>query len=167
MTQVDGFAEPTKDELLAMIEREWAEWQALLARSEGRLEEPGACGTWSVKDVIAHVTAYQRFAASLIGGDVRKVEVPEEIGLDFQRRNEWFHEQDRHRSLDEVLAESHHVHEQIVARVRAMSPEQLRAQPVGWFHWPAWRWLIHLTHEHYPEHVPGLRAWLGLDEEKR
>jgi hypothetical protein len=167
MAQVDGFAEPGKDELLGMVERGWAEWDELIARAEGRLTEPGACGTWSFKDVIAHVTAYQRFGAELVGADVRHVEVPQEIGLDFQRRNEWFHEQDRGRSLEDVLAEARQVHRALVERVRAMSSEELRAQPVGWFAWPAWRWLIHLTHEHYPEHVPGLRAWLGLEGEKQ
>jgi hypothetical protein len=167
MAQVDGLVESGRDELLGLIEREWAEWEELIARAEGRLTEPGACGTWSFKDVIAHVTAYQRFGAELVGADVRHVEVPQEIGLDFQRRNEWFHEQDRDRSLEDVLAEARQVHRELVERVRAMLPAELRAQPVGWFAWPAWRWLIHLTHEHYPEHVPGLRAWLGLEGEKQ
>jgi hypothetical protein len=163
MSQVDGVDEPSRDELVAQVEREWADWEALIARSEatGRLEQPGAAGAWSMKDVVAHMTAYQRFGATLIGGDVRRVEVPPEIGLDTQRRNEWFHEQDRDRSTADVLAEARQVHAEIVRRVRAMSPEELRRHPVDWQPWPAWRWIVHLTHEHYPEHVPNIEAWLS------
>jgi hypothetical protein len=161
MSEVDGFAEPRKDELLGMLEREWTDWEGLIARAEGRLTEPGACGDWSFKDVIAHVMYYQRFGGELIGADVRHVEVPQEIGLDVQRRNEWFYELDMDRSLDDVLAEARQVHRALVERVRAMSGDELRAHPVPWQSWPAWRWVVHLTHEHYPEHVPGLEAWLG------
>jgi hypothetical protein len=162
MTQVDGFAEPTSDALVRMLEDEWADWERLIGRASaaGRLTEPGACGGWSFKDVIAHLTAYQRFGAELLGGRVRPVCVPDEIGFDTQRRNEWFHEQDRGRPLDDVLADARQVHAEIVRRVQAMSPDELRAHPVAWQAWPAWRWVIHLTHEHYPEHVPGLTAWL-------
>jgi hypothetical protein len=77
MGEVDGFVDPSKDDLLAMLEREWAEWEAL------------------------------------------------------------------------------------VLRVRAISVDMLRAHPVTWQRWPASRWLIHLTHEHYPEHVPGLQGRLA------
>jgi hypothetical protein len=161
MSEVDGFAEPRKDELLGMLEREWTDWEGLIARAEGRLTEPGACGDWSFKDVIAHVMYYQRFGGELIGADVRHVEVPQEIGLDVQRRNEWFYELDMDRSLDDVLAEARQVHRALVERVRAMSGDELRAHPVPWQSWPAWRWVVHLTHEHYPEHVPELEAWLG------
>jgi hypothetical protein len=163
VTRVDGFVEPSKDELLAMLDREWADWEALIARAAGRLTEPGAGGAWTFQDVIAHVTYYQRFGAELIGADVRHVEVPAEIGFDVERRNRWFYELDRDRPLDDVLAEARKVHRAIVERVRAMAADELRLHPVAWQPWPAWRWLVHLTHEHYPEHVPGLQAWLAED----
>ena len=161
MTVVDGFEEPAKEELLAQIRAEWAAWEALIARAEGRLTEPGACGEWSFKDVIAHMTVYQRFLAGLLGGNVREVHQPAEIGFDVQKRNEWFHEQDKNRSLEDVLAEARQVHGEIVRRVEEQTPEELRRHPVDWQAWPAWRWTIHLTHEHYPEHVPDLEAWLA------
>ncbi len=149
-----------------MLESEWATWEELISRAaaQDRLTEPGACGAWSFKDVIAHVSLhYQQFDAELIGGDVRHVQVPKDIAFDFQRRNEWFHEQDRDRTLEDVLAEALQVHREIVRRARGLSPEELRKAPVDWHTWPAWRWVVHLTHEHYPEHVPGIRAWMGLD----
>ena len=60
-----------------------------------------------------------------------------------------------------VLAEARHVHREIARRVGEMSSDELRAHPVAWQPWPAWRWLVHLTHQHYEEHTPGLRAWLA------
>ena len=161
VTRVGGFDEPSRDELLTLLEREWADWEALIARAAGRLTEPGACGEWTFKDVIAHATYYQRFGGELIGAAVRHVEVPAEIRVDVERRNQWFYALDRDRPLADVLAEARQVHRALVERVRAMSAEELRRHPVAWQPWPAWRWLLHLTHEHYPEHVPGLEAWLA------
>ncbi len=161
MTEVDGFAEPTRAALVRMLEEEWVAWEGLITAAAGRLEEPGACGVWSFKDVIAHVTAYQRFCAEILGGAVRRVAPPEEIGFDTERRNAWFHEQDRARPLTEILDEARQVHRELVAQIARRSAEELRVHPVPWQAWPAWRWAIHLTHEHYPEHEPGLRAWLG------
>jgi len=162
VTDVDGFDEPSHDNLLATLEREWDDWEALIERATGRLTEPGACGSWRFQDVIAHVMYYQRFGGELVGADVRHIDVPAEFAFDVEARNRWFYDLDRDRSLDDVLAEARQVHRAIVERVRGMSADELRQQPVAWQQWPAWRWLVHLTHEHYPEHAPGLEAWLAV-----
>ncbi len=45
-----------KARLLGMIRAARAEWDALLATiPEAWMEEPGAAGKWSVKDVVAHI----------------------------------------------------------------------------------------------------------------
>jgi hypothetical protein len=49
-----------------VLKRLDARWQALLASyaglSEAELAEPGVTGTWSVKDIIAHVTVWEEEA---------------------------------------------------------------------------------------------------------
>src|SRR5438445_8580119 len=48
-------------DLLAELNSEYEAWEGLLAQiGEDRMEEPGVAGSWSIKDVIAHLTAWRR-----------------------------------------------------------------------------------------------------------
>ncbi|MBD0328165.1 MAG: ClbS/DfsB family four-helix bundle protein, partial [Pyrinomonadaceae bacterium] len=50
-----------KAELLENLNTECANWDALLAEvGEGRMMQPGVVGDWSVKDVTAHLTTWER-----------------------------------------------------------------------------------------------------------
>jgi hypothetical protein len=107
-----------RSEVLAEIEhqREW--WEGLLAEvSEERMEQPGATDDWTFKDVVAHLSGWQRrtldrFQAARtdqpIGpppwpAEFQKIEDEDE---QVQRINDWFYEKNRDRSLADVLAES-------------------------------------------------------------
>jgi hypothetical protein len=156
-------AAPAPGDLVARIERDWADWQRLIDRVGDRLTEPGAAGDWTAKDVVAHVCAYQRFVLGLLGGRVRELPpMPPDVGWDTDRRNAWLHALDRDRPADAVRAEARDVHAQLVEQVRARSAEALRAPLVAWSEWPAWRWVLSATEEHHGEHAPPLRRWLGL-----
>lgn len=62
----------TKAELLDAMRSGRARWEDLLAEVEtGRMDEPGVVGAWSVRDVVAHVSAYERFIAAAILADLR------------------------------------------------------------------------------------------------
>jgi hypothetical protein len=80
----------TKAELLATMRRERAAWEALLAEvGESRLDEPGATGHWSVKDVIAHNMYFEQWVVDRLEGRARG-EVYVESDLDkmyFHDRN--------------------------------------------------------------------------------
>lgn len=48
-------------EFVADVRRARAEWDALVDRiNRAEMSTPGFCGTWSLKDVIAHLTWYER-----------------------------------------------------------------------------------------------------------
>ena len=50
----------TKDELIQDLENGWAELQAALdGLTEEQMHQPGVVGEWTVKDVLAHITAWQ------------------------------------------------------------------------------------------------------------
>jgi len=50
-----------KSEWLGTLQTERAQWDALVAEvGQARMTQPGAAGEWSVKDVIAHVTWFER-----------------------------------------------------------------------------------------------------------
>ena len=51
----------TKTALIDWVRRERAGWELLLAEvGEARMTVPGAMGTWTFKDLLAHLTAWQQ-----------------------------------------------------------------------------------------------------------
>ena len=175
---VDGYEAMSRTELLATIRRDRAELDALVEQAADRIEQPGAAGDWSVKDVIAHICAYERWLAGLLGGQVRRLpDPPPGVDMnDVQQRNVWLHSLDRDRSVEDIRAEARGVHQHVVALVEARSEEDLQtaytfgpnenlvpaAQVEGGRpRWPLWRWVVDSTFDHYRQHIPSLRAWLG------
>ena len=54
----------SKAELIQAIQTARTEWDTLIARVPGhRLSESVAPGAWSIKDIIAHITEYDRWLA--------------------------------------------------------------------------------------------------------
>jgi uncharacterized damage-inducible protein DinB len=158
---IDGQAERGKAELVAAVERAYAEWESLVARVGTRLEEPYA-GTWSLRDVSAHVCAYERFILEPLGGETRPLPaLPPESNANVQLRNELLHAADVGRPTAEVMAEAAAVRRGILTRLRARSEEELRQPLHAWSPWPTWRWVVHLSVEHYDEHFPDLRRFAG------
>lgn len=168
----------TKAALLDKLRAGRAEWEALLARvGEGRMTAPGVEGEWSVKDVAAHIMVYERWVVGNLGGDMPP-EPPPPPGVDLNDldgRNAWFYELNRDRPPGEVLAESRRVYEQLLDLVRALPEEQVgalytitpegRLRPAGESdaseRWPLWSIIDGNAGQHYFDHIPALRAWLG------
>ena len=59
------------------------------------------------------------------------------------------------------MAEAAGVRAQTLRQLRAKTPEQLREKLHAWHEWPTWRWIVHLSVEHYDEHFPDLRRFAG------
>src|SRR5438552_7081604 len=103
----------TKPKLLDSLRSARAEWDSLLSQiSEERMAQPGVAGDWSVKDIIAHVTWGEREILEvfrtheLVGSELWNWPQTE--------RNAAVFEQNRHRSLREVLAESRQVYHDLL-----------------------------------------------------
>jgi hypothetical protein len=178
MGAIDGYEPLTKAELLATLRRERAELDGLIARAGGRLAEPGAAGDWTLRDLLAHLGAYERWQVLGLGGAARPLPgAPPDVDLgDVNQRNAWFHAADRERPAAAVLAEERAAYEEILRLVEARTQEDLQvvytlgeggrilpaAEVAGpaWPGWPLWRWIISNTYDHYRQHIPALRAWL-------
>ena len=146
-----------------MMLEERGRWDALLARAgDAGLTEPGLPGGWSVKDVIAHVIWGEREIAgvfqqhALVGSDL--------WDLPLRERNAAIYEQNRDRSLDEVLADAPRAFTELVEAVQQLSEDDLndpslyRDMPADW---EPWRLIAENTYEHYRDHMPAIEAWLG------
>jgi hypothetical protein len=59
---------PIKFELLAELEREWAHFERICAGlSEADMLAPGVEGEWSVKDILCHLSAWEKYLLDRLG----------------------------------------------------------------------------------------------------
>ena len=129
------------------------------------MTDPGAAGDWSVKDVIAHLTSYDRWFVRASEAHFRGELPPPDgtEGMDFEERNQFLYQQARDRPLAEVLAESHAVFQRLLEVVEAHTEEFL-TQPQQFEGAPGpilvWKLLEGDGYAHYRDHMPSIRAWL-------
>jgi uncharacterized damage-inducible protein DinB len=161
----------TRARLLETLRRERARWLATIAAAgdEARLLTPGFAGVWSVRDVIAHITAYERWMLDHMEAHERGVAPPPSAltGKDLEARNHAAHQQTLGLSLAEVQTQAQQVWTRLLAAVeRAPEADLLDARRApdfvvkGWGRDTAlWEAISGLTWEHYEEHEPNFAAW--------
>ena len=154
------------DELLARIERKWAELNAEAdRRSDDELTRPGPAG-WSIKEHLAHVTFWERqlLRSYLEGRPPAEVAGMDDATLrDFNAMNAIVAERSRGQSLEQVRAEGRALHEAVVAKL-ASEPFERWLQPRfagDPDERPLLLWIAGNTYTHYDEHIGYLRAEFG------
>ncbi len=155
-----------KTELLDKIRTERADWEALLVQvGQDRLTQPGVEGDWSVRDIIAHIAAYEDWTADqLITGtapSAAEFQEMEEAGpMDTDRRNAIMHEQTRDLPLPDVLAQSEQAYRKLLGAVEAL-PDEALEQPQWWTgDDPLWKAIPSQCSDHYQQHVPSILVWI-------
>lgn len=135
----------TPGEMLGRIAAAWRDWLlAIDGLPEDRVDEPGVCGHWSVKDLVPHMALWDLQAVEDI--DRHLSDLP-------ARRNDWQRMNDDAARLSRTgifrlqLVEMHDVHRRLLLAVRdlddTMDPESISDDTWG----------------HYPEHTAQVRAW--------
>ncbi len=151
-----------KSKLLDAIRSERSQWEALLAQvNEAYMSERGVAGEWSLKDIIAHITWFEREMIvllqkrALVGSELWQVSQAE--------RNAAIFEENRQQSLQDVLAEAPQVYEQLIELVQALTDEDVtdaRRFAEMPSEWQPWQVIAGNTYEHYRDHSSDVRAWL-------
>ena len=141
-----------KDQIRAAVDDSWRSFrQALEPLTSADMEVPGACGDWSVKDVLAHIAAREsRATAALLKGvSAADPEEPDVFDQADSLRREAMsvaemstHLDATHRALREAIAS---LPEELFT-----SGSQIRRQ------------LDEGTVLHYDEHADGIRVWYAL-----
>lgn len=159
-----------KATFLATLRRERAAWDALLAEvsalGEARMTEPGVNGEWSVKDIIAHVTWYEREMVGLLRTHALDGSSLWELAHD--QRNTALFEQLRDQPLTNVQSDARQTFADLVALAEGLADADLhdasryRNMPPDWIPWEV---LAGNSYAHYPDHTPTIRAW--LDDQQR
>jgi hypothetical protein len=167
----------SKPEFLETMRSERERWEALLAQAdEAQLVQPGVAGDWSIKDIIAHVTAYERGLVKWLEAASRResIEFPLLDHPDVDHRNAVIFSENQDRPLPDVLLESRQVFQKLLELVHAL-PEQQLLDPhlTEWFvtpRWnqsrPLWKCIADDSYKHYHQHIPGIRARLDQIENK-
>lgn len=157
-----------KRELLAEIERERSALDAVLAvLSPRQMTRAGVTrGGWSVKDVLAHLVAWQQlnlgwYAAGL-SGEAPAMPAPGYTLRDLPRFNEMLYRRHRRRSLRAVTSDYHTYHERVVALIESLPDHDLVT--LGRFPWtgPSWTLSDYLrasTAAHYLWARSRIRRW--------
>jgi len=157
----------SKSKLLDQIESERKLLEGTLAGlGEDEMTRPGANAEWSVKDVLAHIVAWERLlqrCLAQVQGGVAPELVPLDIeGQELDELNRRIYVENRDRPLDDVLGEFERSYEESVAAVGATAEEVLivpgRVEALGGK--PLWHVVAANTFEHYREHRQSLQAWL-------
>ena len=153
-------------ELVQQLNSENDAWRTLLGEiGEDRMEEPGVAGAWSIKAVVAHLTAWRRrtvgrLEAAAHGKPEPAHEWPADLHDD-DEINEWFHERDRNKSVRETLAESRRVFEQLVSAIEKMPEDTLEhLERLPWLQGAPVTGATFFGHFH-DEHEADMRGWLS------
>jgi len=128
----------SKDQLLKDIRTERRRLEKNLSGlSAEEMAQRGVAGTWSVKDILAHLSAWEMlfldwYSAGLQG------RIPATLPVGMSQKamdalNQQIYGKNQRRSLDEVLAEFHASYEVTVRVIEAIPEEEMFAR--GRFNW--------------------------------
>jgi hypothetical protein len=155
----------TRTDLLAAMIAERGRWDDLLDDvGDRRMEESGVVGSWSVKQVIAHITGWERWAAELARAFARDEPLTphENEDHDFHARNASAVEEFGTGSPSEVRAASDEAFGNLLGSVELLTNDQL-AEP-GLAFWSetddVGEIVAECSFKHYQEHSKQIRAWL-------
>ena len=148
--------------------------QELEMLSEQQMTTAGVVGAWSIKDVLAHINAWERAALGRLQAAAKNATpafswapdgptFTELSDADVDGMNNEIYQYNKDRSLPDVLTEFRTLAVQIVDALQELSDDVLTdAQRFTWtFGNPLWRFVPGDTYEHVDEHLQSIQAWLG------
>lgn len=154
-------------ELLARIERGWGDLSAVIDGLTPAQMETADEGGWSIKDNLAHLTAWERF---MLLSHLQGQPATESFGLDeitaewhFDQINAALFERNRNRSLEDVMNSARATHQAVVDYLATVPFETLMRQKMedDPEKRPLLAWIAGDTYEHYDEHLEAIRALVG------
>ena len=154
-------------ELLQRIQHGWDElWMAIDGLTPAQMETPDA-GGWSIKDNLAHLTAWERY---MLLHYLQGLPAGEAMGLDeataqshYDEINAALFARNRGRSLADVTETARATHQDVVEYLAALPFETLTRQMYDDDpeRRPVLAWVAGNTSGHYEEHLDAIRALAG------
>ena len=160
MSNEEEWVPGNKSELMSVIQREWNLLMEVVDKIEqaGKMTTPDA-GGWSPKDNLAHLAEWMN---SLMGYHMDRLPSEEVMGLTSEQTKDWdmevintvLFERNKDRSTEDVLTWLRSVYADLMAKLDAMSFEELLVprhadDPEKR---PLLLWVIGDTSDHFAEH---------------
>jgi hypothetical protein len=145
-----------KSQLLKRLDEAWDALKASYAGlSDSEMMEPGVTGDWSVKDIIAHVTAWEEESLThlpiILAGEQPPRYSVTHGGID--AFNAQVTAQKRNLSLSEVLRQRGDTHRRLVDFIQNVPEDQFIRET-------RFRRRLRLdTYSHYSKHAEAIRNW--------
>lgn len=141
--------------------------QTLAEFPEEEVETPGACGTWSVKDIIAHLASYEEVLVGVLSTFVGRNPTPT---LDkFIEPGGQFNDNEvgkrKGRILREVLDEFNDAHAQVMSLAEKIGPERYRhSGTLPWYgmDYALDDFIVYVFYGHKREHSAQIAAFRDL-----
>ncbi len=158
-----------KIKLIELIREERALLEMTLARlTHAQMLLPGVDGEWSVKDALAHISAWERWMLdwtdSLLHGKDPAVPLP----WDVDRMNAETFAQVKDKPLAEVLNDFRESYWDSIALVESLSEEQLQTiYPDKWPNGALWTGIAANMNWHYKEHRQDIEKWIMSKNQER
>jgi hypothetical protein len=149
-----------KSELLTALTNSRKELQAVLDDlSDLEMIEPGVEGHWSVKDILAHLTAWEAEMVKLLV-QARTTKRPAYLSLT-NSINDQLYEENKDRPLDRVMADFHGVRKHIVRQVDGYADKELTTP--NFYKWLEGKTLAQCivteTLDHEAVHTANIKQW--------
>ena len=156
----------SKEQLLAAADNEFNRLWAAVERVPAEARElPGACATWSVKDLLAHLHAWQEMTLDWeragSAGEQPEIPAPGYSFADAPELNQAIHERTCDTAWSDAVAALRGTHDQLMAVIDGYRNEDLftkrrypwtRSTSVG-------AYLVSATSSHYAWASKLIRAW--------
>ena len=163
-----------KTEFVAILRDERVRFEELLtAVGSARMATAGVSGHWSVKDIVAHVEAYERALVTwLQEAQAGRVYVDPLLDRpDLDVRNAAVYEANRSQEAAEILQTFRQTWDELVAQVELLTEEELTdAGRSAWFVVPRWgrpqslwQCIANDSYEHHQQHIPDIQRWLAKE----
>ncbi|MFX0117247.1 MAG: ClbS/DfsB family four-helix bundle protein [Candidatus Hodarchaeota archaeon] len=157
----------SKKDLIGQIRTVRTELEALFSKmSEKQMEMPGVQGNWSVKDIIAHITTWDRrgtkWIQSIAQGEEPQIPKAGYTWRDQAQLNQETYQKNRNRPIQDILGDFHQSFPLLMEQIEMLAEEQLekvfqadwtRNNPISARDIVAWRYL------HYQSHIRHIQAW--------
>ena len=163
-----------KSDLLDWLQNEYRLWEELLEQiGLIRMDQPGVNGEWSMKDIVAHLTGWNRWLVTRLQSAQRaESEPPPPWPEQLQSEDEinaWIFASNHERSVREVLEESRQQFQRLSAVMEAF-PADIQIELVepkfhivwvGDKYFRAGEFFYHF----HDDHEPDIRTWLARQEQ--
>lgn len=149
-------------ELLKALEETRSGLEAVLASlDDSHLVAANSCGNWSIKDVLAHLTACETEIVTGLS-NIRRGQSPGKVeytDAEIQAQNEKWWTESRDRPLDRVLADFHGARKQLIHQLESLNDQDLNASR-DWFQKRTIAdWVQDEILKHDREHAEELAEW--------